>query len=148
MIKVLFGDIASGRLARLPYLGYYVLLTLLIAAFGIGVAVMIGVSEQLIGGDLQQAQDTLRQWLSPPFMVVLGLVVVGVLFAGANIMAKRLRDIGLPGWWSVLAVAVLTGAVSFAVSEQASSGLHLLIALALALIPTGAFSKGARGAAN
>jgi uncharacterized membrane protein YhaH (DUF805 family) len=77
-------------------------------------------------------------------MVVFGVVVALFASAGANIMAKRIRDIGLPGWWSVLAIVVLTGVVSVAISAQASNGLYLLITLTLLLVPTGVFAKGAR----
>ena len=144
MLKGLFGETSNGRLTRLPYLGYLVLLAALSLGFAIAVGLMIGAGEQLIGGDLQQAQAKLAEWSTLPFMVVFGLVVAVFVFAGANIMAKRIRDIGLPGWWSVLAIVVLTGVVSVAISAQASNGLYLLITLALLLIPTDAFAKGAR----
>ncbi len=144
MLKKLFGEITNGRLTRLPYLGYSLLLAALFLGLGIVVGLMIGVGEQLIGGDLQQAQATLAEWLTLPFMLVFGLVVVLIAFAGANIMAKRIRDIGLPGWWSVLAIVVLTGVVSVVTSAQVGNGLSLAITLALLLIPTDAFAKGAR----
>lgn len=144
MLKKLFGEITNGRLTRLPYLGYSLLLAALFLSLGIVVGLMIGVGEQLIGGDLQQAQATLAEWLTLPFMLVFGLVVVLIAFAGANIMAKRIRDIGLPGWWSVLAIVVLTGVVSVVTSAQVGNGLSLAITLALLLIPTDAFAKGAR----
>jgi len=144
MLKRLFGEITDGRLRRLPYLGYSVLLAALSLGFAIALGLMIGAGEQLIGGDLQQAQAKLAEWFTLPFMVVFGLVVALFAFAGANIMAKRIRDIGLPGWWSVLAIVVLTGVVSVAISAQASNGLYLLITLALLLIPTDALAKGAR----
>jgi uncharacterized membrane protein YhaH (DUF805 family) len=141
MIKTFFGDITDGRLARLPYLGHWLLLALavLVLLFGIGAA--IGVGEHLIGGDLQQAQAKLREWFTVPFFVVFGLVAAVLLFAGANLTAKRIRDIGLPGWWSVLAIALLVGLVSGAVSEQAGSGVQLAIWLALVLVPTNALAK-------
>jgi len=144
MITTLFGDIASGRLARLPFLGYLLLLAALVIGFAFVVGLMIGAAEQLIGGDLQQAQAKLAEWLSLPFMIVLGLVVAAITFAGANIEAKRFRDIGLPGWWSVFAVILVTAAFSVAVSPQASNALHGLITLALLLIPTDRLAKGAR----
>ena len=144
MLKRLFGEITDGRLRRLPYLGYSVLLAALSLGFAIALGLMIGAGEQLIGGDLQQAQAKLAEWFTLPFMVVFGLVVALFAFAGANIMAKRIRDIGLPGWWSVLAIVVLTGVVSVAISAQASNGLYLLITLTLLLVPTGVFAKGAR----
>ncbi len=144
MITTLLGDIASGRLARLPFLGYLLLLAALVIGFALAVGFMIGAGEQLIGGDLQQAQAKLAEWLSLPFMIVLGLVVAAIIFAGANIEAKRFRDIGLPGWWSVLAVIVLMAVVSDAISPQASNTLHGLITLALVLIPTDSLAQGAR----
>jgi len=141
MIETFFGDIADGRLARLPYLGHWVLLSLavLVLLFGIGAA--IGVGEQLIGGDLQQAQAKLREWFTLPFFVLLGLVVAVVFFAGANLTAKRIRDIGLPGWWSVLAIALLVGIVTGTVSEQVGSSVQLAIWLALVLVPSNVFAK-------
>jgi len=141
MIETFFGDIADGRLARLPYLGHWVLLSLavLVLLFGIGAA--IGVGEQLIGGDLQQAQAKLREWFTLPFFVLFGLVVAVVFFAGANLTAKRIRDIGLPGWWSVLAIALLVGIVTGTVSEQVGSSVQLAIWLALVLVPSNVFAK-------
>ena len=143
MFKVLIGDIKDGRLVRLPYLGYSLLLILLSVGFVFAIIIAIGAGEHIIGGDLQQAQDKLRAWFTLPFFIVFGLFFMLILFAGLNIMAKRIRDIGLPGWWSVLAIAVVTGVVSVAISDQASSGLHTLIWLALLLIPTNAFNREA-----
>lgn len=143
MIKALFGDIVSGRLARLPFLGHTLLLAALFIGFALSIGLLIGAGEQLIGGDLQQAQAKLAEWLSLPFMVVFGLAVALIAFAGANLEAKRFRDIGLPGWWSVLAVVVLMAIASVAVSPQASNALHWLIILALVLIPADSLAKGA-----
>ncbi|MEA3412164.1 MAG: DUF805 domain-containing protein [Pseudomonadota bacterium] len=143
MFKALFADVTHGRLMRLPYLGYSLLLGLLMLGFGLGIVLAIGAGEHILGGDLQQAQDKLREWFTLPFMVVFALVSALFVFAGLNIMAKRIRDTGLPGWWTVLGIAVLTGVVSYAVSEQACSGLHTLIWFLLLLIPAGAFNKGA-----
>jgi len=143
MFKVLFGDIYNGRLLRLPYLGYSLLLVALMIGFGLAVVLAIGVGEHLIGGDLQQAQDKLREWFTLPAMILFGLVTVLFVFSGANIMAKRLRDTGLPGWWLVLAITVLTGAVSYVISNEVSSGLHTLIWVVLLLIPGNAFTRGA-----
>jgi uncharacterized membrane protein YhaH (DUF805 family) len=141
MIKTFFGDIADGRLARLPYLGHWVLLSLAVLILLLGIGAAIGIGEQLIGGDLQQAQAKLREWLTLPFFVLFGLVVAVLFFAGANLTAKRIRDIGLPGWWSVLAIALLVGLVSGVVSKQAGSGVQLAIWLALVLVPTNVLAK-------
>ena len=59
-------------------------------------------------------------------------------------MAKRIRDIGLPGWWTVLTIFVISGVVSYVVSENASSGLNTLIWVVLLLVPSNALAKGAQ----
>ena len=114
MIKTLFKDVAFGRVARLSYLGHSILLFLLLIAYMLIVVLAIGAGEHIIGGDLQQAQDQLRGLLTLPFLIVTGIVMGLLMFAGLNIMAKRIRDIGLPGWWMVLALIVL-GMLLFAV---------------------------------
>ena len=63
------------------------------------------------------------------------------VFVGGNIMAKRIRDIGLPGWWMVLAIFLVSGAVSYGISDHLSNGLNTLIWLVLLLVPTNALAK-------
>lgn len=135
MFKVLLGDVRDGRLQRLPYLGYSVLVVVLMLGFGIAVAVIAGVGEQIIGGDIQAAQDRLREWFALPAMLLIMVVMVLFLFMSANLMAKRIRDIDWPGWWGVLGIVVLTGIVSSLISEEAGKGLHTLFWVLLLLIP-------------
>lgn len=141
IFKVFWGDIKGGGLGRLPYLGYSLLLTMAMFGFVLAVIFAIGAGEHLIGGDLQQAQDKLREWFTLPFFVVFGGFLVFSLFGGLNIMAKRIRDIGLSGWWAVLAITVLEGILAFFVSQQTSSGLHMLTWVMLMLIPTNFFTR-------
>ena len=141
MIKTLFKDVACGRIARLSYLGHSILLFLLLIAYMLIVVLAVGAGEHIIGGDLQQAQDQLRGMLTLPFLIITGIVMGLLMFAGLNIMAKRIRDIGLPGWWMVLALIVLGMLLSYFVSQQAGSGLHTLIWLLLVLIPGNAVGK-------
>ena len=68
MIKALFGDVKTGRLMRLQYLGYSLLLSLLMLGFGFAVVSTIGAGEHIIGGDLQLAQDKLREMFTLPFI--------------------------------------------------------------------------------
>ena len=143
MIKTLFKDVAFGRIARLSYLGHSILLMVLLMAYMLIVVLAIGAGEHIIGGDLQQAQDQLRGMLTLPFLIMTGIVMGLLMFAGLNIMAKRIRDIGLPGWWMVLALIVLGMLLSYFVSQQAGSGLHTLIWILLVLIPGKSFGKQA-----
>ena len=145
MINALFGDVKTGRLMRLQYLGYSLLLSLLMFGFGLAIVLAIGAGEHIIGGDLQQAQDKLREMFTLPLMIVYAVVMPLFVFIGLNILAKRIRDIGLPGWLTVLVIIVLEGVASFAVSSGAGSGLHTLVWIALLLIPTDTFKDSSPG---
>jgi len=142
MIKALFGDVKTGRLMRLQYLGYSVLLSVLMFGFGFAVVAAIGAGEHITGGDLQQAQEQLRERFTLPAMLVFAVITPLFVFIGANIMAKRIRDIGLPGWWMVLAIFVISGVVSYMVSNEVSSGLNTLVWVVLLLVPGNAPAKG------
>jgi uncharacterized membrane protein YhaH (DUF805 family) len=142
MIKALLGDVKTGRLMRLQYLGYSLLVYLLMFGFVFVVILAIGAGEHIIGGDLQHAQDKLREMFTLPAMIVFAVIMPLFLFMVANIMAKRIRDIGLPGWWSVLAIIVITGIVSYMVSNEVSNGLSTLIWVVLLLVPSNSQSKG------
>ncbi len=58
-------------------------------------------------------------------------------------MAKRVRDIGLPGWSMVAAVVVLTAMVTYWVSDDAGNGLHTIVWIVLLLVPGNAVSAAA-----
>lgn len=138
MLEKLFADVARGRLARLPYLGCLVVLwlTMLLAAVALGAG--IGVAERLIGGDVAAAQKELQARLGGPFAIVLGVFLAVMLFAQANIAAKRLRDIGLPGWLALLAIVVLSVLLSGVVGAQAGTLWGSAVTLVLLLVPSGA----------
>ena len=135
MLKKLFGEVKTGRLNRLAFLGYWVLLTAFMIAMGFAIVLAIGAGEMLIGGDLAEAQETLRKWFTAPTVIVVGLVSMVTLFGHLNIIAKRVRDIGLPGWWVVLLLAIVGVVVSIQISEQASNALSMICFFALLLIP-------------
>lgn len=144
MWKVLFGDITSGRLARLPFLGYWILLAVIFVVIAVGIGAAIGVAEQMVGGDIPSAQAKLRETLGVPSLLLISVIAALLLFVDANLKAKRIRDIGLPGWWTLLGVVVLGVVISLAVSQQAAQGFSSLILLALLLIPGNAFSGKSR----
>ena len=141
MINALLKEIKTGRLLRLQYLGYSLFMGLLVVIFIAALVFAIGAGEHLLGGNLQDAQNQLREWFTLPFMIVFGIFMASMLFIGFNLMAKRIRDIGLPGWWSILVIMIISGALSYAVSQQASSGFHTLIWILLVLVPTNTLEK-------
>ncbi len=141
MLNALIGDAKNGRLARLQYLGYSLLLFFFVFIFMLLTVMAVGVGEHILGGDLQEAQTQLREWFSLPFMIVLGIFMGVITFIGLNIMAKRIRDMGLHGWWLVVIIVVLESIISYYVSQQLSGGFHTFIWLLLIFIPSNLFAK-------
>ena len=149
MLTTIFGDIQSGRLQRLPYLGYYLAIVLLILLAGVGIGASIGLAERTVGGDLAEAQQLIAEKFGLIGLVLIVVVFAVLLFAQLNIAAKRVRDIGLAAPWLVLlGVFILVGAVSRLVGPELAGILNLVVFLALLLIPTGALGKvsGSTGA--
>jgi uncharacterized membrane protein YhaH (DUF805 family) len=138
MLEKLFADVARGRLARLPYLGCLAVLGVSFVLAGLALGAGIGVAERLIGGDVAAAQKELQARLGGPFAIVIGLCLAVMLFAHANIAAKRLRDIGLPGWLALLAIVVLSVLLSGLVGAQAGTLWGSAVTLVLLLVPSGA----------
>jgi len=144
MIRTLLGNIKDGRLARLPYLGYSILLAVIMIVAMFGIVAVIAGAETIIGGDLQAAQQILRENFSGIFVVFMMFFALTLVFAGANIAAKRVRDMGLPGWPVVLGFAVVVGVISGMVSQNVGNGLSTLGWLALLLVPGGMFKESTK----
>jgi uncharacterized membrane protein YhaH (DUF805 family) len=140
VLTTLFGDLASGRLKRLPYLGYTLLLILAGTVFIFVLASTLGGFEDLYGGDFEQTRKAIRDRITLPalFAFVTAMVLMG--FASFNLLAKRLRDTGLPGWKSVLAMTVAALLLTIFVSQRFNDILQALISLALFVIPSDAFA--------
>lgn len=145
MFRALFGNVKTGRLLRLPYLGYSlligVLVVVLLMVFFMSL-VGAGATEHLMEGNFQEIQQELRERLGFAMIAVSVLVGIFFSFAGCNIMAKRIRDMGLPGWWTVLLIIVVPAVLSGVISMVVSNALHAILWLALLLIPSNAFGKG------
>lgn len=101
----------------------------------------IGAGEHVVGGDLTQAQDKLRAWFGVPAVIISASAMLAIFFAQLNIMAKRIRHMGLSGWWWVLGIVVINFVVTAVAGEQVGNILGLLIALALLFIPGGIFGR-------
>jgi len=141
MINTLVGDIKTGRLLRLQYIGYSLVLLLMVLGFVIFTILAIGAGEHLLNGNLQEAQAQLQDWFSLPFILAFGVFMIVLLFSSMNIMAKRIRDIGLPGWITVFGVMILEGIVSVVISEESGSSLHTVVWLLLVLVPSNTLGK-------
>lgn len=144
MWSVYFGEFGTGCLNRLQYLGYLLLLAALMLGFMIVLVLAVGAGEHLVGGDLQTAQDNLRAWFGLPATIIVALVGLAILVAKLNIMAKRIRDMGLAGWWLALVLLLAAGGTSITTSEETGSIVYGIFTILLLLIPSNTFGTNAR----
>ncbi len=140
MIGDYFGSALSGRLQTKRFIILWLALMLAFAAFGLLIGASIGVAERLIGGDLATAQKLLIEKLGLP--AIIGVFVIFILFAFAklNIIAKRARDIGMPGWLTAILLAGLIGGSTQAVGQASAGGIGMLLLIVLAFVPTNAMA--------
>lgn len=114
MLKTYFGEWGTGRLQRLPYLGYHILLTLLVFAIVFGGIMAVGTTENLMGGDIAETQAMLMD----KFGIIAIIGIVGLVFITVigqiNILGKRIRDMGLPVLWTILGIIVVSMVVNIA----------------------------------
>ena len=158
MFRAYLGGLTSGRLGRLAFLGFWLLSWVLFALYGLGLAFAIGLTEPLLfeGPLLDRAgaaQDFLAAHYGPLVLGALALFMLLFLFAQSNLVAKRIRDMGLPGWTVLLLLALASGALAYLLppggalgrlENQVNGGLNGLFVLALLLIPGGLFGRKSR----
>ena len=166
MWKVYFGEWQSGRLKRLPYLGYDVLLMVLGFVIVMGVLLLAGGSMERI---LSMGLAGVLESMGLVLILAIFVVFIALGIANLNIMAKRIRDMGLPAWGTVAgiilmsivlnllfpsqqmavgaAVADINGALSATGNMQASTGsivsegFNMLVFLCLVFIPSDTFGN-------
>ncbi len=148
MLGTYFGEIKTGKLKRLAYLRYSILLNIIVLAIVFGAIAFVAGIENLSAGNLQETQAKLMQNFGRPAMIAVLLFGAFVAFANINLMAKRFRDMGLAGWWSVLAVIVLSAVVGtvFQSPDPETPALipgilNAVVWIILLLVPSNAFSR-------
>jgi uncharacterized membrane protein YhaH (DUF805 family) len=107
MIQTYFGEWGTGKLQRLPYLGYHILLMVLVMAIIFGMIIAVGAVENM-GGNIAETQTMLLEKFG--MIGVIGMVIlIFVAIAGQiNILGKRIRDMGLPVLWTILAIVAIS----------------------------------------
>lgn len=142
MFRALWGEIQTGRLRRLPFLGWYLVLVLLAAVLAFVLGALIGAAERMAGGEPLETQVALGESLGPMGILVVAALFALLLLGQLNIMAKRVRDMGLPmPWVLVLTWLLLSGLLSSVAGAFLSGLLSLMVLLALLLLPTDTFAK-------
>ena len=138
LFRTYFGDVTGGTLARLQYLSYSLIVGVLFIVIGLGIGILLGVSEHLVGGNIQEAQAVLRERFSALFGIALVMISAFFSYALLNIMAKRIRHMGLPAWPVVVVVIVASGMAAQFAGDNVQQGFSTAVLLALLLIPGGA----------
>jgi len=136
-MHAIFFDVANGRLGRLAYFGHWLLLLVLAVLAAMAVGVTFGVTEHMIQVDFKGAHDKLGVAAIVPLVICLAAIGIATMFGLLNLMAKRLRDIGLPGWSAAIGLTIVLALIS-GLSRELSSALHGILFLALVFVPTDA----------
>lgn len=138
---IYFNNIKRGKLNRLSFFGYQLLLSVLFVTSLFTIVMFMGIGERLIGGDIAHAQEILRQWFSIPFVILFSIFICTLIFAYLNLTAKRIRDIGFPAWRSLAMIAFLLLLIAKIINLHASNTFFSLFFLALLFTPSDQFNK-------
>jgi len=107
MWKVYFGEWGEGRLKRLPYLGYYLLLMVLMFGIVLGLLMAMGLGGELMG-NMMAAEALFVEKFGILMVIGIFALMFGMMLAHINIMAKRIRDMGLPPLWTILGIIAVS----------------------------------------
>jgi uncharacterized membrane protein YhaH (DUF805 family) len=135
------GSVMSGRLRTQRFIMLWLGLMIAFVAIGMLIGVSIGIAERAIGGDLATAQKLLAEKLGIPAIVAVLVIFVLFGFAKLNIIAKRARDIGLPGWLTAIILAGLIGGGTQAMGAKTAGGVGMLLLIVLAFVPTDTWAR-------
>ena len=118
MLKTYFGEWGTGKLQRLPYFGYHILLIVLTIAIILGSIAAIGATEHFIGGNLAETQKMLMDKFG--FVAIAGIVtlIFIVMLGQLNILGKRIRDMGLPVLMTILGIMLISLILNIALPPQ------------------------------
>lgn len=141
MLRDYFGDFATGRVKSGQFIALWLVLFVAFIAFGVLIGIGIGVAEQMLGGSILDAQLALRTNIGPIALVIIFVVCCAFMVAKLNIIAKRFRDIGLPGWLTTVIFAGLLSGSAHLVGEATTGSATLVLLLILAFIPTDTFRR-------
>jgi len=108
MLKIYFGEWGSGKLQRLPYLGYHILLMVIIFAIIFGGIFAVGASETMMGGNIADTPAMLMDKFGILAIIGIFALMFIAMIGQVNILAKRIRDMGLPVLWTILGIILLS----------------------------------------
>ena len=108
MLKIYFGEWGTGKLQRLSYLGYHILLMVMIIAIIFAGIFAVGATENLMGGNIIETQNILMDKFGIAAILSIASLMLIALFGQVNILGKRIRDMGLPVLWTILGIIAVS----------------------------------------
>jgi uncharacterized membrane protein YhaH (DUF805 family) len=142
MLETIFGELRIGRVSRLRFVVAHLVLTVGGMAIMLALLWFSGAAADAAALEAGPEEfDAVLDNLGGGWLLALAATGLLLFFGQINLWAKRLRDMGLPGWWTVLILIGAGVVVSGFVPGQVSSGLNLAVLLALLLVPGGAFGN-------
>ena len=118
MLKIYFGEWGTGKLQRLPYFGYHILLIVLIMAIILGTVFAVGAAENFMGGNLAETQKMLMDKFG--FVAIAGIMflIFVAMLGQVNILLKRIRDMGLPVLMTIIGIMIISLILNIALPPQ------------------------------
>lgn len=135
MVRTMFGEIFRGRLARLPFIGAMIGLVLVAVLVSAVIVISVGVAESLVAGDLLATQALVHASIGLPAFLAVALLYLALTFGYFNLIAKRVRDIGLPGWAVVIGWLIAIALLRRSGAEGTVAILSLIALACLLLLP-------------
>jgi len=142
MLKIFYGEWGTGKLQRLPYLGYHLLLIVLIMAIIMGTIFAVGAVENFMGGNLAETQKMLIDKFGVVAIAGIMVLIFAAILGQVNILGKRIRDMGLP----VLMIQTADGSTAAVATATTTPNVivqifDMLVFLCLLFIPSDTFGS-------
>lgn len=136
MLGDIWGGWTAGRIGRWRFLMLYVLLVLTVMA---AMALLLGGA--YVTGEIAPDPEQLARTVGLPVLLLVMLVMLACGIGVLNLIGKRGRDAGLPGWVPIVGFLVL----AVLVRGMGMTGNMLIFAFiaVMAWLPTDQFRRGA-----
>jgi uncharacterized membrane protein YhaH (DUF805 family) len=136
MITLLFDQVRTGRAGRLDFVKGLVALALAFAVAGIVLQSLVVFAESFnAGGGTPGALGLIAQLVSFAIAGIVAALALLLFYAFLNLIAKRLRDIGLPAWKALTVIFMLGAAFSIATPAGAAFGYIGTVWLLMFFLP-------------
>lgn len=135
MITLLFDQVRTGRAGRLAFVKGLAVLAL---AFALATVVLQGLfvfAEGFSDGGAPGAVGLVVQLVGFALAGVVAALALTLIYAFLNLIAKRLRDIGLPAWKALTVIFMLGAAFSLGTPPGAAFGYIGTVWLLLFFLP-------------